>query len=63
MIIDTHIHVWSYPALSDARNHIRSTKDLVSFRSRCPDIYDMTLNEGPVFLSCLKTVKNSQYVT
>lgn len=48
MIIDTHIHVWSYPALADARDHIKSTKDLVSFRSRCPDLYDRTLTEDPI---------------
>jgi predicted TIM-barrel fold metal-dependent hydrolase len=48
MIIDTHIHVWSYPALADARDHIKSTKDLVSFRSRCPDLYDRTLTEHPI---------------
>ena len=48
MIIDTHIHVWSYPALNDARDHIRTTKDLVSFRSRCPELYDRTLHEDPI---------------
>jgi len=48
MIIDTHIHVWSYPALVNARDHIKSTKDLVSFRSRCPDLYDRTLREEPI---------------
>ena len=59
MIIDTHIHVWSYPALADARDHIKSTKDLVSFRSRCPDyIVRMfgepgLLNWNSGFLDCM----------
>ena len=48
MIIDTHIHVWSYPALADARDRIKSTQDLVSFRTRFPDLYDRTLHEDPV---------------
>ena len=48
MIIDTHIHVWSYPALADAHDRIRTTQDLVSFRSRFPDLYDRTLNEDPI---------------
>lgn len=47
MIIDTHIHVWSYPALRDARDYIRTTEDLVSFRTRHPDLYDRTLTEDP----------------
>ena len=48
MIINTHIHVWGYPALADARDHFKSTKDLVSFISRCPDLYDRTLTEDPI---------------
>lgn len=48
MIIDTHIHVWSYPALADARDRIKTTQDLVSFRSRFPDLYDRTLHEDPI---------------
>lgn len=48
MIIDTHIHVWSYPALANAREQIKSTQDLISFRTRFPDLYDRTLHEDPV---------------
>ncbi len=48
MIIDTHIHVWSYPALAQARDHIKTTQDLISFRTRCPDLYDRTLHEDPI---------------
>ena len=48
MIIDSHIHVWSYPALTQARDHIKTTTDLISFRTRCPDLYDRTLHEDPI---------------
>jgi predicted TIM-barrel fold metal-dependent hydrolase len=48
MIIDTHIHVWSYPALANAREQIKNTQDLISFRTRFPDLYDRTLHEDPM---------------
>ena len=48
MIIDSHIHVWSYPALADAREQIRTTEDLIGFRTRYPDLYDRTLTEDPI---------------
>jgi len=48
MIIDTHIHVWSYPALANAREQIKNTQDLISFRTRFPDLYDRTLHENPM---------------
>jgi predicted TIM-barrel fold metal-dependent hydrolase len=48
MIIDSHIHVWSYPALAEARDHIKTTRDLISFRTRCPELYDRTLHEDPI---------------
>ena len=48
MIIDTHTHVWSYPALLNARELISTTEDLVSFRTRYPELYDRTLKEEPI---------------
>ena len=48
MIIDTHVHVWTYPALQEIENEIRTTEDLVGFRTRHPDLYDRTLHEAPV---------------
>ena len=48
MIIDTHIHVWSYPVLAEARDHIRTTQDLVAFRTRFPELYERTLTEDPI---------------
>jgi len=48
MIIDTHTHVWSYPALLKAREQISTTEDLVSFRTRYPELYARTLREEPI---------------
>ena len=48
MIIDSHVHVWSYPALFDVEDKIKTTEDLITFRTRHPDLYDRTLTEDPV---------------
>ena len=48
MIIDTQTHVWSYPALLNAREQISTTEDLVSFRTRYPELYARTLKEEPI---------------
>ncbi len=48
MIIDTHIHVWSYPVLQEHGSKIRSTEDLMAFRTNYPELYDRTLHEDPV---------------
>jgi predicted TIM-barrel fold metal-dependent hydrolase len=48
MIIDTHIHVCSFPSFRDLSNHIRSTEDLIAFRTRYPDLYACSLTEEPV---------------
>ena len=54
MIIGTHTHVWSYPALLKAREQISTTEDLVSFRTRYPELYARTLREEPIDNSVLK---------
>lgn len=54
MIIDTHVHILSYPSLEDLSEKIRTTEDLISFRTRYPDLYNATLSESPV--------DNSQYL-
>jgi len=54
MIIDTHVHILSYPSLQDLSEQIRTTEDLISFRTRYPDLYNATLSESPV--------DNSQYL-
>lgn len=48
MIIDTHIHVWSYPVLQEHGSKIRSTEDLMAFRTNYPELYDRTLHEEPI---------------
>jgi uncharacterized protein len=48
MIIDTHVHVCSFPSFADLSKHIRTTEDLIAFRTRYPDLYKCSLTEGPV---------------
>jgi predicted TIM-barrel fold metal-dependent hydrolase len=48
MIIDTHVHVCSFPSFADLSKHIRTTEDLIAFRTRYPDLYNCSLTEGPV---------------
>ena len=39
MIIDTHTHVWSFPSYKDLSQHIKTTEDLIAFRTRYPDYF------------------------
>lgn len=48
MIIDTHIHTCSFPSYRDLSKHIRTTEDLIAFRTRYPDLYKCSLTEEPV---------------
>ncbi len=48
MIIDTHIHVCSFPSFKDLSQHIRTTEDLIAFRTRYPELYQCSLTEEPV---------------
>jgi uncharacterized protein len=48
MIIDTHTHVWSFPSYRDLSQHIRTTEDLIAFRTRYPELYNCSLTETPV---------------
>ena len=48
MIIDTHTHVWSFPSFRDLSQHIKTTEDLIAFRTRYPELYKCSLTEGPV---------------
>lgn len=48
MIIDTHVHMWSFPVLEEHGNKIQSTEDLMAFRSRYPELYERTLTEDPI---------------
>ena len=48
MIIDTHTHVWSFPSYRDLSQHIKTTEDLIAFRTRYPELYNCSLTEEPV---------------
>src|SRR5215217_5262545 len=48
MIIDTHVHVCSFPSFGDLSQHIKTTEDLITFRTRYPDLYNCSLTEDPV---------------
>ena len=48
MIIDTHVHVWSYPVLEEYGHKVQSTEDLMAFRTRYPELYERTLTEDPI---------------
>ncbi|MGQ0750339.1 MAG: amidohydrolase family protein [Betaproteobacteria bacterium] len=48
MIIDTHIHIYSYPSFRDLSRHIRTMEDAIAFRTRHPDLYQCNLTEEPI---------------
>ena len=48
MIIDTHVHIFSYPSFRDLSNHIRTMEDAIAFRTRYPDLYNCNLTETPI---------------
>ena len=48
MIIDTHVHVCSFPSFRDLSQHIRTTEELIAFRTRYPSLYNCSLTEDPI---------------
>jgi predicted TIM-barrel fold metal-dependent hydrolase len=48
VIIDTHVHILGYPSLENLSDKIKTTEDLIAFRTRYPDLYNSTLSESPV---------------
>ena len=48
MIIDTHVHIYSYPSFKDLSPYIRSMEDAIAFRTRHPEIYNCNLTEDPI---------------
>jgi uncharacterized protein len=48
VIIDTHIHIYSYPSFRDLSRHIRTMEDAIAFRTRYPDLYKCNLTEEPI---------------
>jgi len=47
MIIDTHVHIYSFPSFRDLSNHIRTMEDAIAFRTRYPELYKCNLTEAP----------------
>jgi predicted TIM-barrel fold metal-dependent hydrolase len=48
MLIDSHIHVYSYPSFQDLSQQIRTMEDAIAFRTRYPEIYNRHAIEEPV---------------
>ena len=48
MIIDSHVHIFSFPSFRDLGNHIRTMEDAIAFRTRYPELYKCNLTEPPV---------------
>ena len=48
MIIDTHVHIFSYPSFRDLSKQIRTMEDAIAFRTRYPDLYNCNLTEAPI---------------
>jgi uncharacterized protein len=48
MIIDSHVHIYSFPSFRDLSNHIRTMEDAIAFRTRYPDLYRCNLTEEPI---------------
>ncbi len=48
MIIDSHVHIFSYPSFRDLSKHIRTMEDAIAFRTRYPALYNCNLTESPI---------------
>lgn len=48
MIVDTHVHIFSYPSFRNLSKHIRTMEDAIAFRTRYPELYNCNLTETPV---------------
>ena len=47
MIIDTHVHIYSFPSFRDLSKHIRTMEDAIAFRTRYPELYKCNSTEEP----------------
>jgi predicted TIM-barrel fold metal-dependent hydrolase len=48
VIIDSHVHIFSYPSFRDLSKQIRTMEDAIAFRTRYPDLYNCNLTEAPI---------------
>src|SRR5687767_7880797 len=38
-IVDTHVHILSFPSFENLEDKIRTTRDIIEFRDRYPDLF------------------------
>lgn len=48
MLIDTHVHIMSFPSLENLEDKIVSIEDLTTFRTRYPSLFAAIRTESPV---------------
>jgi predicted TIM-barrel fold metal-dependent hydrolase len=48
MIIDSHVHIFSFPSFRDLSNHIRTMEDAIAFRTRYPELYKRNATDEPI---------------
>jgi predicted TIM-barrel fold metal-dependent hydrolase len=47
MIVDTHVHIMSFPSLDNLGDKIRTMEDGIGFRTKYPDLYHAPQRETP----------------
>ncbi len=48
MIIDSHVHIFSYPSWRDLSPYIRTMEDAIKFRTRYPELNNCSITEQPI---------------
>lgn len=48
MVIDSHVHIGSYPVLENLAQKLNTRADIASFRLRYPDLYERQTLEDPI---------------
>ena len=48
MIIDSHVHIFSYPSWRDLSPYIRTMEDAIKFRTRYPELNNCSITERPI---------------
>jgi predicted TIM-barrel fold metal-dependent hydrolase len=48
MIVDSHVHIYSFPSFKDLSKYIQTMEDAISFRTRHPEVYKCNLTELPI---------------
>src|SRR4029079_5150176 len=48
MIIDSHVHIFSYPSWRDLSPYIKTMEDALKFRTRYPELNNCSITEQPI---------------